>query len=138
MLLKFYVDRRKLNLADRKLKVESGALERDAYSQEVRLLRDELRTERAAQRAEVEQLKKSHREDMEEMSRRNEECDRDREALRDKVEALREYADGLYRVILQNSAAGVLQLGDFPTEEIKRAAERVDSLFREAKRGNPS
>jgi hypothetical protein len=115
-----YATVRTSNTADRKLDHEAEASLRDDYAEAVKGFREE-----------VAALKEDHRKDMAEMRQRNEECDKDRDHLREKVSALRAYADGLYRVILQNSASKVLELGDFPSPEIKRAAERVDRLFKE-------
>jgi hypothetical protein len=110
---------RRANTADKEAELKGEGSLRDAYAAAVRGFREE-----------VGALKEQQRTEMDEMRRRNEECDKDRDVLRDKVSALRDYADGLYRVILQNSASGVLALGNFPSPEIRAAAERVDALFR--------
>jgi predicted nucleic acid-binding Zn-ribbon protein len=128
VVTRHYATVRRANTADRAIDVDAEGSLRDAYAAAVRGFREE-----------VAALKEDHRRDMEEMSRRNRECDDDRELLRDRITALRAYADGLYRVILQNSASGVIALGDFPSEEIQRAAERVDQLFkRELNHDDPS
>lgn len=130
ILAKLYIGKRGADTAEKKVDAEVAAELRDDYAKEVAALRDERRRDNDSHRKEIESLKDSHRKDMQDMERRNLECDKDRDQLRDKVDALRDYADGLYRVILQNSAAGVIALGDFPSDEIRRAAEKVDSLFK--------
>lgn len=124
-----YLLSRKASLEDRRLTVEAEAGIRDDYAVAVRGFREEISALKEEHRNEFAKLKESHRLDMDEMRHRHAECDTDREKLREKVSALRDYASGLYRIILQNSASGVLALGDMP-DHIKDAAARVDRLFK--------
>lgn len=134
-----YAMLRKADTADKALVVQADGDALKAFADEVKALRDEQRRDRVAQREEIEQIKENHRVDMEEMRRRNTECDEDRDHLREKVSALRDYAASLYRVILQNSASKALALGDL-SPEVRAAAERVDALFKKdpPSNGNPS
>lgn len=113
---------RKANTADKALDVAAEETARDAYASAVRGFREEVRA-----------LKKEHGSDREEWERRHNECERARDEFKERVEALRDLVGGLNRVILQNSAAGVLVIEGTPdgyaSEEVRRAAQRVDRLF---------
>lgn len=120
---------RRANTADRGLTLEGETKALQLYADEVKALRVELRESGTAHRKEVSAIRETHRKDLEYMEERNAECDKDREDLKEKVEALRDVVRGYGRVIVNASAQGVVSLGDYPSEEIQRATQRVDALF---------
>lgn len=109
-------------LRNKQLDVDAEGAARDAYASAVRGFREEVRA-----------LKAEHTSDKESWERRHKECETARDDFKEKVGALRDLVAGLNRVILQASKDKVLALGDYPSEEVHDAAERVDKLFRKGK-----
>ena len=140
LIVRLYLGKRHADVTDRRARSEAETEIRDDAIQELRNLREEVRLLRKSHREEIEDIKDGHRKDVEAFDARHRKCEEEREQLREKLTALRAYADGLYRIILQNSAAGVLSLGDLSaSDDVKRAAEAVDALFkRDLADGNPS
>lgn len=139
----------------RKLKIEADQVEinaqevanadeadiRDHYAEEVKGLRDALQAS-ANRHLERERLtdhrhrrallivENRYRRLLHESDEKHDICQRDRDILRDRVQALKEQQSGLVRLILQNNVSGALQFDDSEISDlIREAAARVDLAF---------
>lgn len=120
------------NLGIRKLRIEAGRVEveanevsdrdeadiRDHYADEVRQLRERL--DRQSER---------HREILAASDLKHEDCQRDREQLREDSRSLKDIVRGLIRIITQASASKAILLDSHASAEVLAAARRVELLF---------
>jgi flagellar motility protein MotE (MotC chaperone) len=108
---------------------------RDHYADEVRQLREQLNGQGERHRQSIASIEARYQEALTNSERKHEECARDRDHLRDKVQALKDLVAGLRRIITQTSASQAIRLSSDPASEIeipddiREAAERVDRLF---------
>ncbi len=140
LLLRAQILNRRAANEERKVEVDAEKGIRDHYADEVSQLRATVIRQGERHRDEMIAADKHWREAVQAAEERHEECQKSRDELRkafllagdesrSQIEALRDLVAGLQRVILQNSAAGVLSLGDSASPEVRAAAERVDALF---------
>jgi chromosome segregation ATPase len=104
---------------------------RDHYAKEVAQLRAALANRAANHRDELAHYRKLAKEAEE----RHEECQRQRDEMREKMNALRDLVAGLQRTIIANAATTAQALGDsdagpLVSDDVKAAAARVEELFR--------
>lgn len=74
---------------------------------------------------------KRYAEELQRVTERQRECEERESRLRERVTYLENELNGLIRLIAQNSANRVLQLGDDVPEDIRAAAQRVDNILKD-------
>jgi hypothetical protein len=77
----------------------------------------------------LQEIEARYRQLLADSEKRHEECQRDRDALRDRIGFLEDELRGLIRLIAQNSAGRVLKMGDDVPQDIREAAERVENIL---------
>lgn len=141
IVLRYRLGWKRLNIEDQKQKDTDEADIRDHYADEVRQLRDKLDKQSGQFRRDLTDLEDRYRGLLEatenrwqrllsDSEKRHDECMADRDHLRERVNALENELNGLIRMIAQNSANKVLQLGDDVSDDIRAAAERVEIILK--------
>jgi hypothetical protein len=106
----YYIKVRTADTADRRLALE---VEKE--------LRDEIR-----------KIKVAHESDRKQIREELDKCEELRDRDREKIDALKDLLAGYGRVFIQQADSGaIVALGDYPSDEIRRASNRVERLFKE-------
>lgn len=137
LLLRQQVQNRRIGVDEKRVRLDDDKDIRDHYADEVRQLRDQVVKQGERHRAVLREVDKDYKASLTAAESRHDECVQQRDELRDQVRALKDLVDGLQRVILQNSASGVIALGDAVHPDVRAAAERVEELFNREKGVEP-
>lgn len=136
-----YIANRKLTVESKKNESDAAAAAlklsnenevniRDHYAKEVAALRGQMASQSKRHSDELDKLRKQHKDERAEDTERHDKCLADRDVLRAKVDALRDYVAALNRTIVSYSARTAIALGDEPSEDVRAAALRVEELFK--------
>lgn len=142
VVLHFILGRRKLGIDEKKIDNENEADIRDHFAEEISGLRASLEssshrhlererlTDHRHRRA-LASVENRYRRLLTESDEKHDHCQQELSVQRDQVQALKEQQSGLVRLILQNSASGVLRLDDSGVSDfVREAAERVELVFK--------
>lgn len=133
LVLKWFVDNRKMSIEDRQRQDNADAAQIARYAEEVKGLRSEISvlTQRyqeslAAQGDRYQRL-------LEASDRRHDECEQARVKLINQVQALKDELTGVIRMILANSLGRARLLGEIESVEIspelEHAMQKVEEVF---------
>lgn len=126
----YLLGRGKLANEAKKIATDDAADIRDHYAEEVRQLRAAMEAQSTRHRGELEAADNRHKEAIRDAEQAHRDCEAARDELREKVSALKDQVAGLVRLLLQNSASGVLNLDPrLVSKDVLEAAQRVEQLF---------
>jgi len=125
LVIKWQYGIRKLRIEARSVEIQAVEIAdrdeadiRDHYADEVRQLRERLDAQAGR-----------HRDDLNAVEQRHEECRRERDDLRDDSRKLKDIVAGLIRIITQASASKAILLDSAASDYVRDAAKRIDILF---------
>lgn len=122
----------KYRLGTKKLDLDSEEAIRDHYAKEVARLTEKLESETQGFRATMRDMEEHYRRMLSDSDRRHEECQRDREALRQEVSNMHDEIRGLKRQIARYSADALVILEDrgCPSDAAPHAASSAARVKR--------
>lgn len=133
LILKWWIDNRKMNIEERTQRDNADAAQIARYAEEVNGLRKELSELTSRYQASLAAQGDRYQSLLEASDRRHAECEEAREKLIKQVHALRDELTGVIRMVLANSVGKARLLGEVEgvviSPELEQAMKKVEEVF---------